>query len=175
MDRPVQVAIIGCGLMGQVHAGRAHSAGPGALAVDVNPERALALSAPAARISTDYEDALRDPQVQAVTICLPHALHAPVAVEAAHAGKHILCEKPLAATLPEADQMIEAAERAGVTLMVAENVRFEPVFRKMGELLAQGAIGEPALAQVTRECYLVQSFVQERRGFWMRKPPPGAS
>ena len=65
----------------------------------------------ASRVGTDYREALLDPDVDAVDICLPHDLHAAVAVDAAQAGKHILCEKPLAATLDEADRMIAAAEQ----------------------------------------------------------------
>jgi predicted dehydrogenase len=116
-------------------------------------------------VSTDYRQALGDPQVDAVDICLPHNLHAPVAVEASQAGKHVLCEKPIAATLAGADQMIEAAERAGVVLMVAENVRFNALYLRVRDLLRDGAIGRPALIQMTRQCYLRQSFLQDRRWF----------
>jgi predicted dehydrogenase len=139
-------------------------------AVDLDAARAGSLRASVgaareARVSQDYREALADPGVDAVSICLPHDLHAPVAVEAAQAGKHILVEKPLAATLEGADRMIEAAERAGVVLMVAENVRFTPVYRKICELLADGAIGEPALIQMSRQCYLRESFMTGRPWF----------
>lgn len=112
-----------------------------------------------------YGEALEDPAVEAVDICLPHNLHAPVAVEAARAGKHVLCEKPIADTLQNADRMIQAAERAHVVLMIAENERFSPVYRKVRELLDEGAIGKPALVQMTRECYLTRSFLQDRPWF----------
>ena len=59
------------------------------------------------------EDAIADPSVDAVDICLPHSLHEPVAVRALNAGKHVLCEKPLANSLEAADRMIGAACRAG--------------------------------------------------------------
>jgi predicted dehydrogenase len=108
---------------------------------------------------------LGDSEVDAVDICLPHDVHAQVAVEAAEAGKHILCEKPIAATLEGADRMIEAAERASVVLMIAENVRFTPLFHRMRDLLRDGVIGRPALIQMTRECYLARSFLEERRWF----------
>jgi predicted dehydrogenase len=70
---------------------------------------------------------LDDRDLDAVDICLPHNLHARVSIEAVARGKHVLCEKPLAATLPEADAMIATAEKAGVTLMVAENEVFSPL------------------------------------------------
>ena len=136
-------------------------------AVDLDRERVEALQGmqEGTRTATEYQEALDDPDVDAVDICLPHALHAPVAVEAADAGKHTLCEKPMAASLEEADRMIEAAERAGVVLMIAENVRFNPLFHKIRDLLQDGVIGQPALIQMTRECYLSRSFLQERRWF----------
>jgi predicted dehydrogenase len=121
----------------------------------------------------DYRRALADAQVDAVAVCLPHNLHASVAVEAAQAGKHVLCEKPIAATLVEADRMIAAAERAAVTLMVAENVRFDPLLLKVQTLLKEGATGQPALVQVTQECYLRRSFLEERRWFLDRAAAAG--
>jgi predicted dehydrogenase len=108
-----------------------------------------------------------------VSICLPHSLHAPVGIAAAQAGKHVLVEKPLAANLEEADRMIAAAKGAGVVLMVAENVRFDPLFHKVGELLRDGAIGRLALIQMTRQCYLTRSFLEDRRWFLDAKAAAG--
>jgi predicted dehydrogenase len=71
----------------------------------------------------------------------------------------------MAASLDEADRMIDAAERAGVVLMVAENVHFDPLLLQVKRLLAEGAIGEPAVTQITREAYLTDSFVTTRRWF----------
>jgi predicted dehydrogenase len=139
--------------------------------VDVDLRRAESLkkSLPGALgeiyTAEDFRAALADPHVDAVAICLPHNLHAAVAVEAARAGKHVLCEKPIAATLEQADHMIEAAGRAGVVLMIAENVRFSPLLRKVGDFLQRGAIGRPALIQVTRQCYLRRSFLEQRPWF----------
>jgi len=165
---PLRIAIIGCGWAGSRHAQAFQQCGVQVTwAVDTNAARAksVAQAFPGARTSGDFREVLRDPQVEAVDVCLPHHLHAPVALEAARAGKHILCEKPLAATLEEADQMIEAAQLAGVVLMVAENVRFSPVYQNVRELLDQGVIGRPALIQMTRQCYLARSFLEERRWF----------
>jgi len=168
MGRPIRVAIIGCGWAGVRHA-QAY-AGCGAnirWAVDLRRERAESLRTieKGIRTATDHRQALDDPRVEAVDICLPHHLHASVAVEAAQAGKHILCEKPMAASLEESDRMIEAAERSEVVLMIAENVRFDPLFHKIRDLLRNGVIGQPALVQMTRECYLTRSFLEERRWF----------
>ena len=73
---------------------------------------------------SDYEELLKDPNVDAVDIVLPHYLHAKASLAAIAAGKHVLVEKPFTITVEEADAVIEAAKRKGVKLMVAENTRF---------------------------------------------------
>ncbi len=168
MAGPFQIAIIGCGWAGTRHA-QAFAGSGAALRwlVDANVARAQGLAAdyPGAQAAGDYRLALGDLAVQAVDICLPHSLHAEVALEAAAAGKHILCEKPLAATLEDADRMIAAADAAHMTLMVAENEHFNPLYQRIREMLDEGIIGRPALVQMTRECYLRQSFLRDRPWF----------
>ncbi len=176
MSDPTRVAIIGCGWAGARHARALEQCGAELRwLVDVEPTRAEVLRGPhgTARITADYCKALQDAEVDAVDICLPHNLHAPVAVAAARAGKHILCEKPLADTLTAADEMIAAAEATHVTLMVAENEHFSPLYRRMRQLVQEGAIGRPALAQLTRECYLNRSFLEDRRWFLSQKAAAG--
>lgn len=172
METTLRLAIIGCGVAGNRHTWACLEAGIEVRwAVDTNSERARAL--PAAHWTTDRRQALDDPEVDAVSICLPHALHAQVAVEAAQAGKHVLCEKPMAASLEEADRMIEAARRAGAVLMIAENVRYDPLHHKLRDLLDEGAIGQPALLQMTRECYLTRSFMEDRPWFLDQRAAAG--
>jgi predicted dehydrogenase len=173
MERPIRVAIVGCGWAGARHASAYEKCGAEVgWAVDVDRRRAEALQK-GGRVATDYQKALDDADLDAVDICLPHSLHAQVAVDAAKAGKHVLCEKPLAASLEEADRMIEAAERAGVVLMVAENVRFSPLYRKVSDFLKDGAIGRPALIQMTRQAYLTRSFLEDRRWFLSARTAAG--
>jgi len=170
------VALIGCGWAGQRHAPALAARGATLRwAVDHDAGRAQSLAGahPGCRATADYREPLQDAAVVAVDVCLPHDLHAPVAVAAARAGKHVLVEKPLAATLDEADAMIAAAEGAGVVLMVAENVRFEAVYRAAQALLEAGAIGEPALVQVSRQAYLRRSFLEERPWFLDAKRAAG--
>ena len=172
----MRVGIIGCGWAGARHARAFEQCGAELRwLVDLEPQRVKALRGgrAGARVSADYHEALADPEAEAVVICLPHHLHAPVAIEATQAGKHVLCEKPIAHTLDAADRMIEAADRAGVTLMIAENERFSPLNHKLCELLREGVIGRPALLQVTRECYLTRSFLEERRWFLDREAAAG--
>ena len=175
-ETPFRVAIVGCGWAGARHARAFAECGAEVRwAIDRDLGRAAAVAGlcPEARLSTDLGEALDDPDVDAVDVCLPHDLHAPVAVAAARSGKHVLTEKPLADTLEAADSMIAAAERAGVILMVAENERFAPVYQKALDLLAAGAVGKPALVQMNRECYLTRSFIEERRWFLDRKAAAG--
>jgi len=167
-----RIAIIGCGWAGQQHARACQALGvPVRWAVDTDLTRATTLAASlsqtehAPRTTSAYQDALADPDLDAVSICLPHNLHAPVAIDAARSGKHVLVEKPLAANLAEADRMIAEADGAGVVLMVAENVRFDAIYRQIRRLLRDGAIGKPALLQVTRQCYLRDSFLRDRPWF----------
>jgi predicted dehydrogenase len=89
----------------------------------------------------DYEDCLRD--VDAVFICTPNSEHAEFAVRAAHAGVHVLCEKPLAVTDAECDRIISACREAGVKLMTAYRLHFEPLYLEMIDLVRRGEIGEP--------------------------------
>ena len=102
-----------------------------------------------AKTYSDYHDALADPDVDAVSICLPHALHCPVALDALAAQKHVLCEKPLALTVAEATRMIEAAEANEVKLYVAENAVYTPMSKTLREIVSTGRhIGEMTFASM---------------------------
>jgi predicted dehydrogenase len=89
-----------------------------------------------------YEEVLKDPDIEAVYIPLPNHLHAEWTLAAAGAGKHVLCEKPLAMTSTDAQRMIEGCQRAGVLLMEAFMYRLHPLWLEVKRLLAEGVIGE---------------------------------
>jgi predicted dehydrogenase len=88
-----------------------------------------------------YRELVEHPEVDVVDVVAPNHLHAPIAIAAAEAGKHVICIKPLALDLDEADRMINAAARAGVRLFYAENVPFIPAVQRMRSLVDAGEIG----------------------------------
>ena len=94
-----------------------------------------------------YEALLVDPQIDLVYIPLPNHLHHPWTIKALKAGKHVLCEKPLACNAREAMEMAAAAEDAGRLLMEAFMYRFHPRSRRIKQLIAEGAIGAPRLVR----------------------------
>lgn len=92
--------------------------------------------------STRVEDVLQRPEVDAVVISTPHCTHSPLAIQAAQAGKHVASEKPIAATMEQADAMIAACRDAGVLLTVCLVTRYEPEAVRARELIQQGALGK---------------------------------
>jgi len=89
----------------------------------------------------DYRDVLARADVDAVALCTSHDLHAPMTIDAANARKHVLVEKPMARTVAECDAMIAACERAGVTLGVVFQMRFDRLTRKLKALIDDGKLG----------------------------------
>jgi myo-inositol 2-dehydrogenase/D-chiro-inositol 1-dehydrogenase len=168
------IAVVGCGGVsgGHFSAYAAHPKARLVAAVDVRPELAQAAAQRwgAARWYDSVEAALADPEIQVVDLCLPHHLHAPVAIQAAAAGKHVFVEKPIANTLAEADAMIAACRRAGVLLMVDQTKRYQNRHRKIKALLDAGYVGDPILvksAYLQDITYAWQHMEPARRaGYW---------
>ncbi|MGH6918474.1 MAG: Gfo/Idh/MocA family protein, partial [Geminicoccaceae bacterium] len=94
-----------------------------------------------------YAELIQDPEVEAVYNPLPNHLHVPISIEAAAAGKHVLCEKPVALTAEEAGKLIEARDRAGVLVQEAFMVRCHPQWLRARELVRAGEIGELRVVQ----------------------------
>ncbi len=99
---------------------------------------------------TDYRKVLERKDVDAVNVCTHPAPHRDITVAAAQAGKHVLLEKPMCRTVAEADEMIAAAEKAGVQLQVAYMMRFNPYYMKLREMLDDGTLGALHLAYVNQ-------------------------
>jgi predicted dehydrogenase len=95
----------------------------------------------------DLDTALGDPWIDAVYVATPVALHAPQAIAALKAGKHVLCEKPVAMNYSEASEMVRVSKATGKVLGVAYYRRTYPKVQRARELISQGAIGQPVLAE----------------------------
>lgn len=95
-----------------------------------------------AKAYSDYEKVLEENDIDAISVCLPNYLHAPVSIAALSAGKHVLCEKPMATSSEEAENMIEAAKKNNKKLMIAHNQRFVASHEKAQQLIQENAIGK---------------------------------
>jgi len=177
MDR-VKVAIIGCGVMS--HYGHA----PGYLSYRDKAElvavcdtvKATAEQSArdwgARKVYTDYKELLKDDEIDAVDIVLPHYLHAPVTIAAAEAGKHVTVQKPMAMNDREADEMIAATRKAGVKFMISESEVFYPPYAKAKELIESGEIGEPSVLRLANKYGIKRPQTTERTP-QQRKPQEG--
>ena len=100
-------------------------------------------------ITSDYQVILNRDDIQLVSICLPPALHCEVASNLLLAGKHVLCEKPMAPTLEECDRMLEAQRTGGGVLSIVAQNRFKPDMMKTKAMLEQGYLGRPLAVQIS--------------------------
>ncbi|MBM4418945.1 MAG: Gfo/Idh/MocA family oxidoreductase [Chloroflexi bacterium] len=156
MPGPVKVGIVGTGFVGDIHAHSMRQFVPEAEVVAVasrTPGRAAAFARERgiARAFTSYQDLLAMDEVELVLIAVPNDLHAEVAIAAARAGKHIVCEKPLCRTMAQADAMITAARQASVHLLYAEELLFAPKYVRAKTLVDEGALGRPFMVRQMEE------------------------
>jgi predicted dehydrogenase len=114
----------------------------------------------AARVWSNLDDALADPEVHAVYVATPVALHAPQTIAALGAAKHALCEKPMAMDYAEACRMTRAAREAGRTLGIAYYRRMYPKLQRARQLAADGAIGRPVLAEINCHDWYTDSDIR---------------
>jgi predicted dehydrogenase len=145
---PVRVCVVGVGRAGMVHATNFKDNVPGAvLAAVVDADLELAEEkARGLGVDLFFSDLRQDldrAEIDAICITTPTFTHADIAIEAAEAGKHIFCEKPMALSLEEADDMIQAADEAGVKLQIGFMRRFDPLFVTAKERIEGGEIGRP--------------------------------
>src|SRR2546430_477876 len=146
MGESIRVGIIGCGWPGVAHA-RGYVAAGGfkiAAVADLIPERRRKLMAEfqVAREFSDAKDLLKDKEIDAVSIALPNHMHAPVALAALRAGKHVLCEKPPAISAAEARRMDAAAKKNGKVLLYSLQRRFGPHEQAAKAAVAKGYVGD---------------------------------
>ena len=117
---------------------------------------------------TDHHELLRREDIEAVTICTPHYLHAPMAIEAIEAGKHVLVDKPMAISLKEADEMVSAARRARAKLGVILQGRFDPTAQRLRKAVDDGRLGKLILGEAIVEWFRAKDYYANSpwRGRW---------
>jgi predicted dehydrogenase len=137
--------VIGCGAIAQrAHLPTYRSLPDNLIAVsDIDEKKVKSVAKQFnAQPYTDYNLLLDREDIDAVSICVPPALHAEIAVKAAEQKKHILCEKPISLTLDDANQMINAAKRSNVILMIGHHLRFQDNLIKLKENIKDKSLGE---------------------------------
>ncbi|MDB5898265.1 MAG: Oxidoreductase [Ramlibacter sp.] len=141
----IRAAIVGLGTWGQNLVRSVHSQS-GAIefvaAATRTPEKAREFAAlHGLRMFESYEELLREPSVDAVVLATPHSMHTEQVVQAARAGKHVFCEKPLGLDAESAERAARACADAGVTLGVGYNWRYQPALREIRRLIDDGTLG----------------------------------
>lgn len=180
MSETFRIAILGVGWAGSRHVEAIRELGGEvevACLVDNDPaflsEKCEELGVE--RSYADSAQALADPDVDAVSICLPHRFHCDVTVAAADAGKHVLVEKPMAVTVDEATQMIEAADANGVKLYVAENRPYNVMSQRLREIVTSGdPVGEVVAASMVTG-FRAETYGYPGRRSWLSDPTEGGS
>ncbi len=164
-------AIVGCGVIAPFHA-RCVSSIPNArlcATVDTVREKAEKLAAEfGGEAYTDLAAALARPDVDVVCVCVPSGLHAEIGVQAAAAGKHVICEKPIEISLAAADRLIAACREHGVKLQVISQHRFDPGMMQLREALEAGRFERLVLGDAIIKWYRAQKYYDsgDWRGTW---------
>lgn len=149
----VRVGIIGCGRISERRHAPEYFANKKAEIVgyyDFAPEKAEALAKRyGGKVYASVDELLSDPSIDAVSVCTANRFHAETSIKALNAGKHVLCEKPMAMTVADCKAMVEAAEKNGKFLMIGQNQRYNLGHLRAKELIAQGIIGTPLTFKTT--------------------------
>lgn len=142
----LNIGIVGCGKIAQVRHIPEYAANENARLVGFfNPSthRAEEMAAKyGGKVYVTAEDLFADPEIDAVSVCAANYAHAELTIQALRAGKHVLCEKPMAITLEDCERMLCEAEKAGMRLLIGQNQRFAKAHVKAKELLQDGVIGK---------------------------------
>ncbi len=154
MVQEINLGVIGLGRIGKLHVYNIVSQIPDVklfgisdVIEEVLRETANKFSVPI--VEKDYRYLLDNEQIDAVVICSSTDTHAQIIREAAQAGKHIFCEKPIALDLTDIDRALNEVQKAGVKLQIGFNRRFDPSFKKAKEMVQEGKIGKPHIVRIT--------------------------
>ena len=142
----IKIGILGCGKIAQVRHIPEYAANPDcALKGFYNPTKSRAEDMAAKYGGVVYdtaEELLRDPEIDAVSVCAANYAHAELAIQAMKAGKHVLCEKPMAVTLSDCEEMVKVSKETGKLLMIGQNQRLTRAHKLAKQMIADGEIGK---------------------------------
>lgn len=171
----IRAAVIGTGFIGPAHVEALRRVGVEVVGIaGSSPERAKpkAEALNIRKIYADWRDLVADPAVNVVHITTPNYLHYPMAKAAIEAGKHVVCEKPLAMNSQESAELLQMARRAGVVHAVNYNIRFYPLCQEARVWAARGDLGE---VYIIRGSYLQDWLLYETDWNWRLEPELGGS
>ena len=153
-DKVLRIGVIGAGRIGKIHAetiatGISNAELAAVADIDLAAAQETGDRCCVPLVTTDYHDILVDSTIDAVVICSATDTHAQIIQEAAAAGKHIFCEKPIDHSLEKIDAALTAVSHANVKLQIGFNRRFDPNFRKVRQMIVEGKIGQPHILRIT--------------------------
>ena len=162
MEKKIKIGIIGCGgIANGKHMPSLSKLGDIEMVAfcDIVLERAEMAKekygTPAAKVYTDYQEMLKDQEIEVVHVLTPNRSHAPITIDALHAGKHVMCEKPMAKTAEDARKMVAAAKETGKKLTIGYQHRHKPESIYLKSVIERGDLGE---------IYFAKAFAVRRRG-----------
>lgn len=166
----LKFGIIGCGLISNWHADAILSIPEAQLAgaTDVNEKSREAFCGKYKIKAFSSVEELLESDIDVVSICTPSGLHAPLAVKVANAGKHIIVEKPMAITLEQADEIIEACEKNGVKASVVSQLRFTPALKRLKSAIDENLLGTIVSGDIYMKFFRSQDYYDQSgwRGTW---------
>ncbi|MBQ8972047.1 MAG: inositol 2-dehydrogenase [Clostridia bacterium] len=154
MSKKLRIGVIGAGRIGKLHSNNLVSRVPNAELAAISDvyepaAKELAEKLGVANYYNDYHKILEDPTIDAVFICSSTDTHSPISIEAAKAGKHIFCEKPIDHDLDKIKNVLDEVKKAGVKYQVGFNRRFDRNFKHVHEVVKNGGIGDVQIVKVT--------------------------
>ena len=152
MKNPLRIGVAGLGRIGKIHLqnlSRLAEVYVAAVSDPMDEAQSFAESYSPEKIYGAYDELLAHPDLDAVAICSPTDTHADYVIQAAQAGKHIFCEKPVDLSLEKVEEVLKVIDETGVKLMIGFNRRFDPNFAKVRRMLENGQIGEPHILKIT--------------------------
>ncbi len=162
MDKKIKIGIIGCGgIANGKHMPSLSKLDDVEIVAfcDLVVERAEKAKeqygTPDAKVYTDYQELLKDKEIEVIHVCTPNRSHAPISIDALHAGKHVMCEKPMAKTAEDARKMVEAAKETGKKLTIGYQHRHKPESLYLKSVIERGDLGD---------IYFAKAFAVRRRG-----------